>query len=170
MRVLSLIFRITAILAAIVSGFLFFLSNGKLEKQQKEIQQLHTRLQLSEISLQSATEEISSLQEKSSTKTESLEATKVQLEKARAELDFGKKQVLQMQGELEQMKINAARLEETANHLRKELVQTERMLASVSNQNNESRLLQLNERIDELLITNNILRQEIARLEALKKN
>ena len=78
-----------------------------------------------------------------------------------------KKEIRQMRTELEQMTLNASRLEETADHLRKELIQTERSLVSVSR---ESNLTELKERIDELLVANAILRQEIVRLETLQSN
>lgn len=167
MNYLSLILRIFAIAAAAVAGALFFSSKGKLEKKDAELSQVQAELRTLLDIKESASLEVSSLQEELAAKTKRLEESKTQLEELQAELAVEKQETARVQIELSDVKRDTAKLKETADRLRQELVGTESSLAAASQ---ESKIAQLNERIEKLLATNIQLRKEIEALEALADN
>ena len=82
---LPLVLRITAILSAATACTLYFLSKGKVEEKDKEIEQVRAELQILSDKNESADLEIASLQERLTEQSKLVEDAKIQLEEAKAE-------------------------------------------------------------------------------------
>ena len=163
---LPLVLRITAILSAATACTLYFLSKGKVDEKDKEIEQVRAELQILYDKNESAYLEITSLQEALTEQSKLAEDNKIQLAEANAQTVAEIQESKRLQERLiEAMKKNQL-LEETANRLRKELIHTEDMFAKASQ---EGLIAQLNERIEELTAKNTQLEGKIKQLESSMK-
>ena len=163
---LPLVLRITAILSAATACTLYFLSKGKVDEKDKEIEQVRAELQILYDKNESAYLEITSLQEALTEQSKLAEDNKIQLAEAKAQTVAEIQESKRLQERLiEAMKKNQL-LEETANRLRKELINAEEMFVKTSQ---EGLIAQLNERIEELTANNTQLEGKIKQLESSMK-
>jgi flagellar motility protein MotE (MotC chaperone) len=165
MKTLSLTLRIVAILASAAAIALFFISKGKLAEKQTSLEQAQAVTQATQSELETANSKITSLGAQLSTERKSLADTKGKLESIRSEMYTAKQQVTRTQQQLNEMKNTISELENSATRLRTDLVKTEESLASASK---EAELSQLNERIEELAKSNDMLRQDALAAESLQ--
>lgn len=163
---LPLVLRITAILSAATACTLYFLSKGKVDEKDKEVEQVRAELQILHDKNESADLEIASLQEALTEQSKLAENSKIQLAEAKAQTVAEIQESKRLQERLiEAMKKNQL-LEETANRLRKELINAEEMFVKTSQ---EGLIAQLNERIEELTAKNTQLEGKIKQLEPSMK-
>ncbi len=167
MKNLSLILRIVAILASAAAVALFFTSKGKLAEKQTSLEQAQAVTQATQSELETANSKITSLGTQLSTERKSLADTKGKLESIRSEMYTAKQEVTRTQQQLKETKNTVSELENTATRLRIDLVKTEESLASASK---EAELAQLNERIEELIKSNDTLKQDLLATEGLKQS
>jgi predicted RNase H-like nuclease (RuvC/YqgF family) len=78
-----------------------------------------------------------------------------------------KQEVTRTQQQLKATKNTVTELEDSTTVLRAKLVKTEKLLANASK---EAELAQLNERVEELIKSNDTLKQELLAIEALEKS
>ena len=166
MKTLSLTLRIVAILASAAAVALFFISKGKLAEKQTSLEQAKAVTQATQSELETANSKITSLGAQLSTERKSLADTKGKLESIRSEMYTAKQQVTRTQQQLNEMKNTVSELENASTRLRTDLVKTEESLASASK---EAELSQLNERIEELGKSNDLLKQDILAAKSLQK-
>lgn len=159
---LPLVLRITAILSAVTACALYFLSKGTVDEKEKEIGQVRAELQILSDKNESADLEITSLQEALTKQSKLAEDAKIQLEEAKAQTVAEIQESKRLQKRLIEAMKKTQLLEETANRLRKEMIDAEDMFANVSQ---EGLIAQLNERIEELTAENNRLKKQIKPLE-----
>ena len=167
MKNLSLVLRIVAILASAAAVALFFISKGKLAEKQTSLEQAQAMTQATQSELETANSKITSLGTQLSTERKSLADTKGKLESIRSEMYTAKQQVTRTQQQLKETKNTISELENTATRLRTDLVKTEESLASASK---EAELAQLDERIKELVKSNDTLKQDLLASEGLQQS
>jgi len=167
MKNLSLILRILAILASAAAVALFFISKGKLAEKQTSLEQAQAVTQATQSELETANSKITSLGKQLSTERQSLADTKGKLESIRSEMYTAKQEVTRSQQQLKEAKNTIAELENVATRLRTDLVKTEESLASASK---EAELAQLEERIEELVKSNDMLKQDLLASEGLQQS
>jgi septal ring factor EnvC (AmiA/AmiB activator) len=167
MKNLSLVLRIVAILASAAAVALFFISKGKLAEKQTSLEQAQAMTQATQSELETANSKITSLGTQLSTERKSLADTKGKLESIRSEMYTAKQQVTRTQQQLKETKKTISELENTATRLRTDLVKTEESLASASK---EAELAQLDERIKELVKSNDTLKQDLLASEELQQS
>jgi predicted RNase H-like nuclease (RuvC/YqgF family) len=161
MKNLSLVLRIVAILASAAAVALFFISKGKLAEKQTSLEQAQVMTQATQSELETANSKITSLGTQLSTERKSLADTKGKLESIRSEMYTAKQQVTRTQQQLKETKKTISELERT------DLVKTEERLASASK---EAELAQLDERIKELVKSNDTLKQDLLASEELQQS
>ena len=167
MKNLSLILRIVAILASAAAVALFFTSKGKLAEKQMSLEQAQAVTQATQSELETANSKITSLGTQLSTERKSLADTKGKLESIRSEMYTAKQEVTRTQQQLKETKNTIAELENVATRLRTDLVKTEESLASASK---EAELAQLDERIEELVKSNDMLKQDLLASAGLQQS
>lgn len=167
MKSLSIILRIVAILAAAAAVALFFMSKGKLAEKQVALEQAQAATQATQAELETANSKITTIATQLSTERKALADTKGKLESIRSEMYTAKQEVTRTQQQLKETKNTISELEDAATRLRTDLVKTEESLASASK---EAELAQLNERIEELVKSNDTLKQDLIAAESLQKS
>lgn len=163
MKKLSLILRIVAILASAAAVALFFISKGKLAEKQTSLEQARAVTQATQSELETANSKITSLSTQLSTERQSLADTKGKLESIRSEMYTAKQEVTRTQQQLRKTKNTIAELENVATRLRTDLVKTEESLAAASK---EAELARLEERVEELIKSNDLLKQDLLASES----
>lgn len=146
---------------------MFFMSKGKLAEKQAELEQSQGVTQATQVELETAYTQITSLGAQLTTERKSLADTKGKLESTRAEMYTAKQEVTRTQQQLKETKNTVSELEDAATRLRADLVKTEQSLAEASK---EAELAQLNERIEELAKANDTLKQDLMAAESIKRS
>lgn len=159
---LPFVLRIAAILSAATACTLYFLSKGTVDEKEKEIRQVRAELQILSDKNESADLEIISLQEALTEQNKLAEDAKIQLEEAKAQTVVEIQESKRLQKRLIEAMKKTQILEETANRLRRELIDAEEMFVNASQ---EGLIAQLNERIEELIVENTRLKKQIKSLE-----
>lgn len=163
MNSLSLILRIVAILAATTSVVLFVISKGTLAEQEAALKQAHASSHAMQTELEHANREIESLKTQLSTQRNLVADLHTEVKSSRSEAYTAQSELERTQNQLENTKNEISHLESDATRLREVLIKTEQRLASTSK---ESKIAQLQERINELVKVNTALQQEITAAEA----
>ncbi|MGJ8652219.1 MAG: hypothetical protein ACSHX8_02995 [Opitutaceae bacterium] len=158
MKSLSSILRIVAIIAAIVSAALFFISQGKLKEKQAQLESAQSTTQAVRTELETANTQITSLESNLGSEREAHAEVKRNLEAMRSEMYTAKQEVTSTQQQLREAKNQIETLTDTAKRLRTELVASEQELAAASK---EGEIAQLNERIAELEKANKQLESDL---------
>jgi len=163
MNSLSLILRIVAILAAATAVVLFVISKGTLAEQEAALKQAQASSRAMQTELAHANREIESLKTQLSTERNLVADLNTEVQSSRSEAYTAQSELERTQNQLEHTKNEISHLESDATRLREALVKTEESLASTSK---ESKIAQLQERINELVKANDALQQEITAAEA----
>lgn len=163
MNYLSLIFRIAAVLSAMIACILFFVLEGRVKEKGKEVFQLQTQLQTLTNENESASLEIAELEEKLAAKNKLVNEAKTKTEETKAEMVIEMQENQRVQNNLIESQRKIEQLEETTNRLRKELVNAENFAATASQ---ESIIAQLSDRVEELTVANTELRDKIRAMDS----
>ncbi|MEC8219030.1 MAG: hypothetical protein VX014_00230, partial [Verrucomicrobiota bacterium] len=155
---LSMILRILAVVAAIATAGLFFVSKGKLAEMQAVAQKAEKVTVAVQAELTSANEQISALEGSLKSERDALASEKRKIESMRSEMYTARQEVSRTQQQLRESKKTIANLENTARRLREDLLRSEQSLASASK---EGEIAQLNERIAELEESNADLKESL---------
>ena len=158
MNSLSMILRILAVVAAIASTTLFFLSKGKLAEQQAVAQKAEQATVAVKAELKEANEQISALEIRLDNEQDALAKEKRKLESMSSEMYTARQEVSRTKQQFSEAKKNIANLESDAKELRAKLVSANQSLASESK---EAEISQLNVRVAELEKSNAGLKESL---------
>lgn len=165
MKSLSLILRIVAIVAGIAAAALFFISQGKLEEKQMQLEASQKATAATQAELETANGDIAKLEGRLKNEREALADTKDKLEEMRSEMYTARQEVTRKEQELTETKGKLTEAEGSARRLRADLIATEQQLAAASK---ETEIAQLNERIGELELANTTLKSDLEAELAIK--
>lgn len=165
MKSLSLILRIVAIVAAIAAAALFFISQGKLEEKQAQLETSQKATAATQAELETANGDIEKLEGRLKNERDALADTKDKLEEMRSEMYTARQEVTRKEQELTEVKDKLNEAEGSARRLRADLIATEQQLAAASK---ETEIAQLNERIAELELANSTLKSDLEAELAIK--
>ncbi|HAV12986.1 MAG TPA: hypothetical protein DCX06_05770 [Opitutae bacterium] len=158
MKSLSLILRIVAIVAAVAAAGIYFAAQGKLAEKQTELEAAQSARQAVQAELETANNQVTSLESRVSEEREALAKAKRDLESMRSEMYTARQEVTRTQQQLNEAKNQIDGLNQTAKKLRSDLISSEQSLASASN---EGELARLTERVKELESTNSTLKSDL---------
>jgi peptidoglycan hydrolase CwlO-like protein len=166
MNRLSLILRILAVVGAVATAAIFFVSKGKLAEKEAALQTAQKTTQATQAELTAANEKIESLESRLNNEREALSNSKRKVESVRSEMYTARQELSRTQQQLAEAKKTINNLENTAQRLRADLVKTERSLVAA---NKEGEIAQFNERIAELEELNADLKESLedARVRAM---
>ncbi|MEC8209420.1 MAG: hypothetical protein VX051_03090 [Verrucomicrobiota bacterium] len=163
MNSLSMILRILAVVAAIASTSIFFVSKGKLAEMQAVARKAEKATVAVQAELAVANEQISVMEGSLKSTRDTLANEKRKLESMRSEMYTARQEVSRTQQQLSGAKKSIADLESTARRLRAELLQSEQSLADASK---EGEIAQHNDRIAELEESNAELKESLEETKA----
>jgi len=164
MKRLSLVLRISAIVAAVAAAGLFFMAQGKLTEKQAEVDAANASTQQVQNELNQANSDIQSLEASLAEEREALASSKRDLETVRSEMYTAKQEVTRTQQQLREANQELGKLKDDNKKLRADLLLIEQSLAKASK---EGEIAQLNERIKELEAANNSLTSELQSAKAI---
>ncbi|MGB0415539.1 MAG: hypothetical protein ACPGKS_01685 [Coraliomargarita sp.] len=122
MNSLSLILRIIAILAAVASAGLFFMSSGKLKEKESQLTTTQQSLASTQSELGTANEKVTSLTASVNAEKKAASDFKAQVESLRSELYTAKQETTRAQTQLSQSKSQIAQLENEKSQLNSEIL------------------------------------------------
>ena len=122
MNSLSLILRVIAVLAAVASAGLFFMSSGKLQEKETQLAAARQSLAAAQSELTGANEKVESLNASVEAEKRASSKLKSQVESVRSDLYTAKQETTRAQTQLNQTKNQVAQLEDEKRKLNAEIV------------------------------------------------
>lgn len=169
MNKVSLILRIVAILAAIVSTALFFMTNGKLREKESQVTSLQQSVATKQSELKSANSEISTLTNDLNAKKKAAAKLQNQIDSLRPELYSAKQEASRTQAQLSQTQNQLAQLENERSQLNTQIAATREQLTLLQNATptlSQDEIDALEQRVAALESQNQNLKDELSVFEA----
>ncbi|GEM_PF-334266 len=167
MKILSLILRIVAIIAAVVAAGAYFMTQGKLSEQESRIATIQSEAQARISDIETANQQIVKLENEAKQANNKGAESKRMLESVRSEMYTAKQELTRTQQQIKEEKNKNNELAAATDRLKADLLKTEEGLATASR---EGEIALLNERVRELESVNVSLKQEITTAESKMKS
>lgn len=158
MKILSLILRIVAILAACAAAALFFMAQGKLDQKNTELAQAQSSRQATQQELDDALGQVTTLQSQLQAANQKAASTERDANSIRSELIAAQQEVNRAQAQQRNTERQVSELRNEVTSLRNRLVSSQSQSAASSNEGEIARLL---ERVSELETANKELKSNL---------